>query len=56
MATKIRCLLGQHKWRTRGRGAALTYVCEVCGKTRDKPPPGRTESPPSAPPGSSPAL
>ena len=53
MATKLRCRLGKHKWRTTGRGDALTYVCEVCGKTRDKPPhSGRTESPPPAPPGS----
>jgi hypothetical protein len=53
MATKLRCRLRKHKWRARGRGDALTYVCELCGKTRAKPPPSRrTESPPPAPPGS----
>ena len=38
MATKLRCRLGKHKCKTRGRGDALTYVCQVCGKTLDKPP------------------
>ena len=38
MARKVRCRLGKHRWRSRGRGDALTYFCEVCGKTRDKPP------------------
>jgi hypothetical protein len=42
MATKLRCRLGKHKWRARGRGDTLTYVCQVCGKTRDKPPRSRT--------------
>jgi hypothetical protein len=42
MANKLRCRLGKHEWRTRGRGDALTYVCQVCGKTRDKPPRSRT--------------
>jgi hypothetical protein len=42
MATNLRCRLGKHKWKTRGRGDALTYVCQVCGKTRDKPPRSRT--------------
>ena len=23
--------LGKHEWRARGRGDALTYVCQVCG-------------------------
>ena len=41
MANKLRCRLGKHKWRTTGRGDALTYVCQVCGKTRDKPPRSR---------------
>jgi hypothetical protein len=38
MANKLRCRLGKHKWKSRGRGDALTYVCQVCGKTRGKPP------------------
>lgn len=38
MTNKLRCRLGKHVWRSRGRGDALTYVCQVCGKTRDKPP------------------
>jgi hypothetical protein len=38
MANKLRCRLGKHKWKTRGRGDALTYVCQVCGKTSDTPP------------------
>jgi hypothetical protein len=38
MARKLRCRLGKHRWRCRGRGDALTYFCEVCRKTRDKPP------------------
>jgi hypothetical protein len=25
MATKLRCRLGKHEWRARGRGDALTY-------------------------------
>jgi hypothetical protein len=51
MATKLRCRLGKHRWKTRGRGDALTYVCDVCGKARDKPPrSGATEAPPTAPP------
>jgi hypothetical protein len=42
MATKLRCRLGKHTWRTRGRADALTYICQACGKARDKPPPWRT--------------
>jgi len=42
MATNVRCRLGKHEWRSRGRGDALTYFCQVCGKTRDKPPRPRT--------------
>ena len=42
MANKLRCRLGRHKWRCRGRGDALTYFCQVCGTTRDKPPRWRT--------------
>ena len=38
MAKSLRCRLGKHKWRCRGRGDALTYICKACGKTRDKPP------------------
>ena len=38
MAIKLRCRLGRHKWKTRGRADALTDVCQVCGKTLDKPP------------------
>jgi hypothetical protein len=34
----VRCRLGKHTWRSRGRGDVLTYVCQACGKTRDKPP------------------
>ena len=37
MAKNLRCRLGKHIWRSRGRGDALTYFCQVCGKTRDKP-------------------
>ena len=37
-AAKLRCRRGKHKWKTRGRGDALTYVCQVCGETSDKPP------------------
>lgn len=37
-AAKPHCRRGKHKWRTRGRGDALTYFCEVCGETSDKPP------------------
>jgi hypothetical protein len=53
MASKLRCRMGKHKWRSRGRGDALTYVCQVCGKTTDKPPRSRwgaSEAP--LPPGS----
>jgi hypothetical protein len=35
---KPRCRRGKHEWKTRGRGDALTYVCQVCGETSDKPP------------------
>jgi hypothetical protein len=56
MATKLRCRLGKHEWRARGRGDALIYFCQVCGKTRDKPRGGKTEWPPMAPPGSSPPM
>jgi hypothetical protein len=56
MVNKLRCRLGKHKWRSRGRGNALTYRCEVCGKTLDKPPPGKTDWPPMAPPGSTPGI
>jgi hypothetical protein len=38
MVKTLRCRLGKHKWRSRGRGDALTYVCQNCGKTLDKPP------------------
>jgi len=37
MAKNLRCRLGKHIWRSRGRGDALTYFCQVCGETRDKP-------------------
>ena len=37
-AATPRCRRGKHKWRTRGRGDALTYFCQVCGETRDEPP------------------
>ena len=37
-ATKPHCRRGKHTWRTRGRGDALTYVCEVCGETSAEPP------------------
>ena len=37
MARNLRCRLGKHIWRSKGRGDALTYFCQVCGKTRDKP-------------------
>jgi hypothetical protein len=42
MANKLRCRLGKHRWMTRGRGDALTYVCQDCGKTLDKAPRSRT--------------
>jgi hypothetical protein len=32
------CRRRKHQWRSRGRGDALTYVCQVCGETRDEPP------------------
>jgi hypothetical protein len=38
MGMTLRCRLGKHKWRSRGRGDALTYVCQNCGKTLEKPP------------------
>ena len=38
MSGRFRCRLGKHAWRSRGRSDVLTYVCQVCGKTRDKPP------------------
>jgi len=38
MTSTLRCRLGKHTWRSRGRGDALTYVCAVCGKTRATPP------------------
>jgi hypothetical protein len=41
MANKLRCRLGKHKWKTRGRGDALTYFCQFCATTRDKPPRSR---------------
>jgi hypothetical protein len=53
MGNKLRCGLGKHTWRSRGRGDALTYVCQACGKTLDKPPRARargSEAP--VPPGS----
>ena len=37
MAKNLRCRLGKHIWRSQGRGNALTYFCQACGKTRDKP-------------------
>jgi hypothetical protein len=37
MSSRFRCRLGKHTWRSKGRGDVLTYVCLVCGKTRDKP-------------------
>ncbi len=37
------CRRGKHKWRTRGRVGALTYVCEVCGETSDTPPRRRSK-------------
>jgi len=42
MSSRFRCRLGKHTWRSRGRGDVLTYVCLVCGKTRDTPPPRRS--------------
>jgi hypothetical protein len=39
MANKLRRRLGKHEWRSRGRGDALTYVCQ------DKPPRGRSSRP-----------
>lgn len=51
---KLRCRIGKHTWRTRGRADALTYFCQACGKTRDKPPRSRMGAaeapvPPGAP-------
>jgi hypothetical protein len=37
-SAKARCRRGKHEWRTKGRANALTYVCQVCGETSDKPP------------------
>ena len=42
MTTKLRCRLGKHRWKSRGRGDAITYVCQDCGKMLDKAPRGRT--------------
>ena len=53
MVKRLRCRLGKHRWRSKGRGDALTYFCQVCGKTLDKPrraPFGGGEPP--VPPGS----
>jgi hypothetical protein len=55
MAIKLLCRLGKHRWRSKGRGDALTYFCQDCGKTRDKPGRGKTESPPM-PTGSTPKM
>ena len=47
-SAEARCHRGKHEWRTRGRANALTYVCQVCGETSDKPPRskwGATEAP-----------
>jgi hypothetical protein len=41
MTSKPRCRLGKHSWRTKGRADDLTFFCELCGKTRDKPPRSR---------------
>jgi hypothetical protein len=41
-AATPRCRRGKHQWRTRGREDALTYFCQVCGETSDKPPRART--------------
>ena len=54
MAIKLRCRLGKHRWKSRGRGDALTYFCQDCKKTLDKPPRSRTGGaeapvPPGAP-------
>jgi hypothetical protein len=54
MPKSLRCRLGKHRWRSKGRGDALTYFCQVCGKTLDKPPRWRTGGaeapvPPGAP-------
>jgi hypothetical protein len=38
---KPHCRRGKHQWKTRGRGDALTYICQVCGETSDKPPRGK---------------
>jgi hypothetical protein len=38
MAKKLRCYLGNHQWRVKGRGDALTYFCADCGKSQNKPP------------------
>jgi hypothetical protein len=38
MSSRFRCRLGKQTWRSKGRGDVLTYVCLVCGKTRDRPP------------------
>jgi len=43
MAKSLRCRLGKHTWRRRGRGDALTWFCQGCGKTLDKPPRERTK-------------
>jgi hypothetical protein len=32
MANKLRCRLGKCRWRSRGRGDALSYFCQDCGK------------------------
>ena len=37
-AAKPHCRRRKHKWQSRGRGDALTYVCQLCGETSDKPP------------------
>jgi hypothetical protein len=53
MATKLRCRLGKHRWRSKGRGDTLTYFSHDCGKTLDKVPRSRmgaAEAP--RPPGS----
>jgi hypothetical protein len=48
----LRCYTGKHQWRTRGRSDSLTYFCERCGKTLDKPPkPGSGGAQAPLPPG-----